>query len=172
MGLHRPELEVVDTVCESDTPDVARQFLTAYFAKHRGQQSLPGAVVMKARCAEFLIFLGKILPLHQIGFCTYLYRDIFHLSGDPACKSDAGASMQFDRRPMALPYPYRRRLEADHIHFCGRSLHQPTDVRLTTGNDLLKVGFNLDKFWSPSARSIQRLRPVRFHRTAIQPRFL
>jgi hypothetical protein len=25
--------------------------------------------------------------------------------------SDSGASRQFDRRPMALPYPYRRRLE-------------------------------------------------------------
>jgi hypothetical protein len=46
--------------------------------------------------------------------------------------------MQFDRRPMALPYPYGRRLEADHIHFSGRSPHQPTDVGLTMGNDLLK----------------------------------
>jgi hypothetical protein len=27
-------------------------------------------------------------------------------------KSDAGASMQFDRRPMALQYPYGRRFEA------------------------------------------------------------
>jgi hypothetical protein len=41
-------------------------------------------------------------------------------------KSDAGALMQFDRRPMALPYPDGRRLEADHrartneIGFRGR----------------------------------------------------
>jgi hypothetical protein len=48
-------------------------------------------------------FFGKILPLREIGFGTYLYRDSFHLSGDPACKSDAGALMQLDCRPMALP---------------------------------------------------------------------
>jgi hypothetical protein len=45
-----------------------------------------------------------------------LYRNSFHLSGDPACKSDAGALMQFDRRPMALPYPYGRRLERGRIY--------------------------------------------------------
>jgi hypothetical protein len=51
------------------------------------------------------IFLGKIWPFREIGFCTYLYRNIFHLSGDPACKSDADASLQCVFRPMALPYP-------------------------------------------------------------------
>jgi hypothetical protein len=30
-----------------------------------------------------LFFFGKILPLREIGFCTYLYRNSFHLS-DPA----------------------------------------------------------------------------------------
>jgi hypothetical protein len=87
-------------------------------------------------------FLGKISPFREIGFGTYLYRNSFHLSGDPfwggsrhsvksdsvhictetvfifqeilRAKSDFGASMQFDRRPMALPYPYGRRLEVAH----------------------------------------------------------
>ncbi len=113
-------------------------------------------------------FFSKILPLREIGFCTYLYRNSFHHSGVPACQVCFGCG---DRRPMALPYPYGRRLEADHIHFSGRSPHQPTDVGLTTRNDLLKVGCNLDKFWSPSARSIQRLCPIRLHMIAIQPRF-
>jgi hypothetical protein len=116
-------------------------------------------------------FLGRYclyVKLDSVNICTetfFIFQEILRAT------SDTGASMQFDRRPMALPYPYGRRLEADHIHFSGRSLHQPTDVRPTTGNDLLKVGCNLDKFWSPSARSIQRLRPIRFHMIAIQPRF-
>jgi hypothetical protein len=46
-------------------------------------------------------FGGKILPFREIGFCISLYRNIFHLSGDPACKSDFGALMQFNHRPMA-----------------------------------------------------------------------
>jgi hypothetical protein len=29
------------------------------------------------------IFLGKILPFREIGFCTAMYRNSFHLSGDP-----------------------------------------------------------------------------------------
>jgi hypothetical protein len=111
--------------------------------------------------------------------CLYVKSDSVHSCTETfsifqeilRARSDAGASMQFDRRLMALPYPYGRRLEADHIHFSGRSPHQPTDVGLTMGNDLLKVGCNLDKFWSPSARSIQRLRPIRLHMIAIQPRF-
>jgi hypothetical protein len=37
-------------------------------------------------------------------------------------KSDCSASLQFDRRPMVLPYERERRLEANHIHFCGGSL--------------------------------------------------
>jgi hypothetical protein len=102
-------------------------------------QSIGGSAADDPRLHQTcFVSLGKILPLREIGFSTYLYRNVFHLSGDPACKSDAGALMQFDRRPMALPYPYGRRLQADYIHFCGRSLHQPTDVGLTMGNDLLK----------------------------------
>jgi hypothetical protein len=54
-------------------------------------------------------------------------------------KSDAGASLRLGRRPMVLPYKRERRLEANHIYFCGHSLHhQLTDVGLTTGNDLLQ----------------------------------
>ncbi len=70
--------------------------------------------------------------VHSCTETVFIFQEILR------AKSDAGALMQFDRRPMALPYPYGRRLEADHIHFCGRSLHQPTDVGLTMGNDLLK----------------------------------
>jgi hypothetical protein len=49
---------------------------------------------------------------------------------------------------MALPYGRERRLEARYIHFCRRSLPQPTDVGLTIGNDLWKVGCNLRAFLS------------------------
>jgi hypothetical protein len=76
--------------------------------------------------------------------CLYVKSDSVHIFTEASsialeilrANADSGASLQFDCRPMALPYPYWRRLEADYIHFCGRSLHQPIDVRLTTGNDL------------------------------------
>jgi hypothetical protein len=34
---------------------------------------------------------------------------------------------------MVLSYGQERRLEANHIHFCGRSLHQPANVGLAMG---------------------------------------
>jgi hypothetical protein len=119
------------------------------------------------------------LMLFLVRSCLYVKSDSVHNCTETVfifqeilrAKSDFGALMQFDRRPMALPYLYGRRLEADYIYFIGCSPHQPTDIGLTTGSDLLKVGCNLDKFWSPSARSKQRLRPIRFHMIAIQPRF-
>jgi hypothetical protein len=51
--------------------------------------------------------------------CLYVKSDSVHTCAETffifqeilRAKSDAGASMQFDRRPMALPYPYGRRLE-------------------------------------------------------------
>jgi hypothetical protein len=46
----------------------------------------------------------------SVPICTetfFIFQEILR------AKSDAGASMQFDRRPMALPYPYGRRLKED-----------------------------------------------------------
>jgi hypothetical protein len=37
-----------------------------------------------ARKGNLFFFESKILPFREIGFGTYLYRNIFHLSGDPA----------------------------------------------------------------------------------------
>jgi hypothetical protein len=37
-------------------------------------------------------------------------------------------------------------------------------------NGLLKAACNMDKFWSPCARSTQRLRAIRFPRITIKPR--
>jgi hypothetical protein len=59
------------------------------------------------------IFLGKILPFREIRFCTSLERNIFHRFGDLRAKSESSASLHCDRRSMALPYPYGRRLEAE-----------------------------------------------------------
>jgi hypothetical protein len=51
--------------------------------------------------------------------CLYVKSDSVHICTETffifqeilRAKSDCAASMQFDRRPMALPYPYGRRLE-------------------------------------------------------------
>jgi hypothetical protein len=89
-------------------------------------------------CEDWLVFWVRSrlsVQSDSVHSCTEtvsIFQEILR------AKSDSSASMQFDRRPMALPYPYGRRLEADHIHFSGRSPHQRTDVGLTMGNDLLK----------------------------------
>jgi hypothetical protein len=135
--------------------------------------------VIACQVIDRALACARVIVFFWVRSCLYVKSDSVHICTETffifqeilRARSDFGALMQFDRRPMALPYPYGRRLEADHIHFSGRSLHQPTDVGLTMGNDLLKVGCNLDKFWFSSARSIQILRPIRFHRIAIQSRF-
>jgi hypothetical protein len=56
--------------------------------------------------------------------CFDVHLDSAHVSLEtsfivleiPRAKSDSGCH----RRPMALPYGRERRLEANHIHFCGR----------------------------------------------------
>ncbi len=74
--------------------------------------------------------------------CHFIYSDsVYHRTDASSialeilrAKFDFGASLQFGRRPTVLPYPEGRRLEANHIHFRGRTLHQPTDVGLAMGN--------------------------------------
>jgi hypothetical protein len=78
----------------------------------------------------------------------------FITQGISRAKSASITSRHYKQSPMALPYPERCRLEASPIHFCERSLHQPTDIGLRMGNSLVKLGRDLDKFWSPSARAI------------------
>jgi hypothetical protein len=103
---------------------------------------VPSAKSEPALRRIFLVRSFLYVKLDSLHICTetvFIFQEILR------AKSDFGASLQLDCRPMALPYSYGRRLEADHIHFSGRSLHQPTDVGLTMGNELLKVGCNLDK---------------------------
>jgi hypothetical protein len=108
----------------------------------------------------------------RMGFCLDVHSETVHICTETSsiaweilrAQSDSSTSLQFDRRPMALPYGRERRLEANQIHFSGRSFHhQLTNIGLMMENDLLEVGCNLDKFWSPRARSTQRLRSIRFH---------
>lgn len=45
----------------------------------------------------------------------------------PRAKSDPGASLQFDRRPVAFHMLPERRLEANRVRFSGYFLHLLTD---------------------------------------------
>ncbi len=69
----------------------------------------------------------------KVRSCLYVKSDSVHICTETVfifqeilrAKSDFGALMQFDRRPMALPYPYGRRLEDQQPHGC------PPDLRRT-----------------------------------------
>jgi hypothetical protein len=81
--------------------------------------------ILPPELAIFLVrsFLSvKSDSVHSCTETVFIFQEILR------AKSDAGASMQFDRRPMALPYPYGRRLEAktsDERRICGRNLALP-----------------------------------------------
>jgi hypothetical protein len=72
--------------------------------------------------------LREPMDFFWVRSCLYVKSDSVHICTETffifqeilRAKSDFGASMQFDRRPMALPYLYGRRLEGDlrRYHAC------------------------------------------------------
>jgi hypothetical protein len=60
---------------------------------------------------EIPVFLGKILPLRELDSVQLCTETVSIFQEILRAKSDSGASMQLDRRPMALSYPDGRRLE-------------------------------------------------------------
>jgi hypothetical protein len=64
---------------------------------------------------RFSSLLDQILPLRVFGFRASLYSIVSIFQRISRAKTSFSASLHDDRRPMALLYPLKRRLEANHI---------------------------------------------------------
>jgi hypothetical protein len=76
----RPPVIANNGVLHSSEPESALPI------RQRGRRLLVADGCVLVLRDPLLFFWGKIWPFREIRFCTHLYRNSFHLSGDPACQ--------------------------------------------------------------------------------------